>query len=462
MTTVPQRFTPSTDLVARLVGMPDLVRVVRELPNETFTALVREIGVEDAGELVALATTEQLVAAFDEDLFVGDRPGEREVFDRKRFVTWLEVLLEAGDQAVARRMTELSEGFVAHALSNIVLVFDYELLRGRLTSDDPAAEGADKALESALNEEIDGYLLVAREEEGWDAVLALVLALDRDHRSVLVRVLDQCATLARDYLDDLDALTEALSATESLAEDVEAEREERRSRLGYVEPRAAKSFLSLAGTPMRGDLANEPRDPITVAHYRHVERATTTRAASGAGAVRRDDTLRKALAGLPAIEPSPTDRPRNSAPHLAVALQELADGTSNVFDERLQELAYLSNVIVAGASIGDRRFRPAEAAQAALATVALGAELVARERRPDRAVPPTRAAPHELREAVRRCSADRLFRKAVSTVVGSKLSSDPMGLVHSREELEAILHELDTGSCPDHPGQHQTSTASNT
>ena len=35
-----------------------------------------EIGIEDAGEIVALATTEQIVTAFDEDLFVNARPGD--------------------------------------------------------------------------------------------------------------------------------------------------------------------------------------------------------------------------------------------------------------------------------------------------------------------------------------------------------------------------------------------------
>lgn len=84
---------PSTALLARLIEDPDLPARIRELSSERFTALVHEVGVADAGELVALATTEQLVAAFDEDLFVNTRPGEREVFDRQRFVTWLEVLL---------------------------------------------------------------------------------------------------------------------------------------------------------------------------------------------------------------------------------------------------------------------------------------------------------------------------------------------------------------------------------
>ena len=193
-----------------------------------FAALVREIGLEDAGELVAMATTEQLVTAFDEDLFVSQRPGERETFDPDRFVTWLEVLLEAGDRAAADRVAELSPDFVVRALSSPLLVLDHDALAARMSEAGRQGARAEKAIESSLSEEIDGYLLIARRPDGWDAVLALILALDERHRGLLERLLDRCAYLCRGYVDDLSALHEVLSAEESLAEDVEAEREERR------------------------------------------------------------------------------------------------------------------------------------------------------------------------------------------------------------------------------------------
>lgn len=465
MTTIAPRSTPTTHLLSRLIEAPNLDRIVRELPSERFAALVREIGVEDAGELVALATTEQLVAAFDEDLFVSSRPGEREAFDRTRFVTWLEVLLEAGDRAVARRMAELSEDFVAHALSSIILVFDHDQLRERITEDDPAAADADKALERALNEEIDGYLLVAREEEGWDAVLALVLALDRSHRSLLVRLLDRCAALASDYVDDLDALAEVLSASESLAEDVEAAREERRCALGFVEPRAAKGFLRLATTPIEGELSAEPRDGITRAYFREhrgpgasAAKASHarlgSRAASPAG-------LDKVLAMLPASSSAP-QAPADDVPRLTLALQTLGAESPLRLEERVGELAYLSNVVLAGMADDDgQRLRPAAAAQAALATVALGAELQARERRP-RVGPSARATAAELREILEAHPADLLFRKACSTMVGRGWSSNPGGVVRSRAELERALTALDAaalGAAPTEPAAKRRTAA---
>lgn len=460
MTRIAPRFAPTPHLLSRLVEIPHLDRIVRELPSERFTALVREIGVEDAGELVALATNEQLVAAFDEDLFTSHRPGERETFDRARFVTWLEVLLEAGDQAVARRIAELDEDFVAHALSSLVFVFDHDQLRERITEDDPAAVEADGALERALNEEIDGYLLVARSEEGWDAVLALVLALDRSQRALLVRILDRCAALASEYVDDLDALADVLSTAESLAEDVEAAREARRSALGYVEPRAARAFLGLAKTPIAGELSAEPRDAITRAYFRELE-AKGARATKGArvtkatgerplmlkpASPRTSDGLDKVLALLPAPEADAAPAREEEAPRLSLALQGLGADAPSRLQERLGELAYLSNVVLAGvADEHGLRLRPADAAQAALATVALGAELLARERRSP-AQSSGRATPGELREVLEAHAADLLFRKACSTMVARRWSSNPAGVVRSRAELERALASLDAAA----------------
>ena len=80
MTTSLVRSSTSSSLLAYLIESPNLAQTVQALPKATFAALVRRIGLEDAGEIVSLATTEQLVAAFDEDLFVNARPGEREAF----------------------------------------------------------------------------------------------------------------------------------------------------------------------------------------------------------------------------------------------------------------------------------------------------------------------------------------------------------------------------------------------
>jgi hypothetical protein len=393
-------------LLARLIDMPDLPEVVRELPPPAFTALVRRVGVEDAGELLSLATTEQLVAAFDEDLFANERPGERETFDPERFVTWLEVLLEAGDGVAAARFVELSEDFVVRALTSVVLVLDDDALRTRMGEGDDDAVAADKALEASLSEELDGYLLVARRSDGWDAVLALVLALDRDHRAFLERVLDHAARLSSHLTEELDELVTALSDVESLAEHVEAEREDRRARQGYVEPRAARSFLDLAQRPFTGTDPSA-RDPVTRAYFRELSRETKpARAPVSPKLAALVAELAGPEATVPLLLPAGARaRKAGEVPKLTGAMQRLRELDRARFEERLEELAYLTNVLVAGAPSSEGRYRPADAAASVLATVTRGAELVLEERG-------GRETLDALAEVLRTIPADLLFRRA--------------------------------------------------
>lgn len=418
-----QGLTRTRSLLNSLIEVPDLASTIQALPGPTFAALVRKIGVEDAGELVALATTEQLVQAFDEDLFVSRRAGERESLDVGRFVVWLEVLLEAGEEVAAARVAELDEDFVAHALGGVLLVLDEDALRERLDEgDEDEARQVDKSLESALTEDIDGYVLVAKVHDGWEAVLALVLALDRDHRALLVRLLDRLARVGSQYLDDLEELSSVLSEGESLAEDAEAAREDRRSKQGYVEARAARAFLSLARQPADGGRPTE-RDPLTRAYFRELERARPPARPSPAAPL--------ALSGLPARVLRELDEvgsgggrlaPGGGAPAQATtidlfteALRELSRTEPKLFGERMEELAYLANVLVAGHDQDGTRLRPKEAADAAIATVCHGALLEVRALRSktETDAPPSSS---ELAQVLRQRSADILFRVASGTV----------------------------------------------
>lgn len=441
-------------LLRRLIEMPDLARTIPALPATTFAALIREVGIEDAGELVALATTEQLVRSFDEDLFRGERVGERETFDVGRFAVWLEVLLEAGDDVAAARVAELDEDFVAHALAGIVLVFEEDALRERFDeADEDDARHADKALESALTEDIDGYVLVAKRHEGWDAALALILALDRDHRALLVRLLDRLATVSRPHLDDLEELSTVLSEAESLAEDVEAAREERRGLQGYVEARAARGFLALARRPFAtGEHVVPERDASTRAYFRDLERSARAANLSPAAslaplalppAVQRELAAVSELASERAMEPMPATPTMRA---FTDALSELGALAPEIFGERMEEIAYLTNVLLAGHEHDGRRMKSKEAADAALATVAFGAVVAEWEGRPlPKAGKPRRRAPtrDELVAILRARPADVLFRVASHTLATGGAPRVPRsgkdGLLLSAEELEAAI-----------------------
>ena len=443
MKTLLLRQPDPISLLNRLIDSPALVRGIRDLPPLAFSKLIQHVGVEDAGELVALATTDQLVNAFDEDLFRNSRPGNRESFDPIRFVTWLEVLLEAGDDVAARRLTELSEDFVTHAINSLVLVLHSDALRLRMSEGDDHAVIVDKALESAICEEIEGYLLVARSPDGWDTVFALILALDRDHRSFLERILNRCARISRELVDDLDALSTVLSAGASLAEDVEAEREERRGRCGFVEPRAARAFLALARS--QTDPAQTERDPITHAYFRDLK--LSGHAPLGAGPRHDTETLLRLLDRVAETQPKPRgallpghaepEKPETMSP-ITEAMQALRDLDARMFQERKEELAYLANALVAGATIDGRRFRPSEAMEAALATVALGAEIEARVKSPS--VKPS--TPAELCAVLTKRTSDLLFRVASSALAGRASGSASVGFLRDRRGIKAALRNL--------------------
>ncbi len=427
----PSRPVSITDLLTTLIASPDLPEVVRSLPPSHLHQLVREVGVADAGELVALATVPQLVALFDEDLFVSEAPGEREVFDQRRFVTWLEVLSEAGPEAVARRFTQLSPDFVAFALHRMMLVFELDHLHEQMISHVRIGRAVETTLEANLYEEIDGYLLLARAEEGWDALLSLVLALDRDHRDVLERLLDRCVAMTREDVEDLGELEEVLSASQSLAEDVEAEREDRRTRQGFVEPRAARAFLLAASRP--SDVST--RDPLTQAYFRDYvgDIANETAHTPNPALAQRIRTLQNSTGPS---HSAPRPGTRNPAVPILHGLQKDAPTT---FSQRLAELAYLTNVLLAGASVDGGRFDASRASMAVLTTVAYGAELQARLRNPGI----ERVSRDQLRNVLASTHADRLFRLACADLnARGCFPGREHALVHTPEELAQLLRGL--------------------
>lgn len=69
--------------------------------------VIQHCGLEDCGELVALATPGQLAAVFDLDLWRPDRAGMDEQFDPDRFGLWLEVLLESGATLAALTLAKM-------------------------------------------------------------------------------------------------------------------------------------------------------------------------------------------------------------------------------------------------------------------------------------------------------------------------------------------------------------------
>src|SRR5262249_22974795 len=142
-----------TQLLTRLLDTPALPAKIAALEPAALARLIDDVGLEDAGELVAFATTEQLAHVFDEDLWKHERPGEDERFDGERFVVWLEVMLEGGDDLLAKRLVELPEDLVTMAFHERMLVLRVdEMLLEMREMDERDADAVEKALSNALSE----------------------------------------------------------------------------------------------------------------------------------------------------------------------------------------------------------------------------------------------------------------------------------------------------------------------
>lgn len=319
-------------LLSRLLQEPQLASVVRALPPRALHEVVKSVGLDDAGEILAFASTEQLTRLFDEDAWTED------TFDAARFALWLEVLAEAGADTLAERFAELPEALALHALAELVLVVNTNILDAQMQcASRRARDRVENVLENALYEEIDAYLVLARVHDGWDTIVALLLALDERDHDALLTLLERLSAAA--VSDDDDVMT-ALTAAQEIASDAAAERDDRRADEGYVSSADARAFLRLARENPPGS-----RDVITQSYLR----SPRGRPAQGATAAPRP---RHSAGGL--LLPSGSGRSALGAPDHALATPQMRafhtymrELDSAAHAARLEELAYLANVLLA-------------------------------------------------------------------------------------------------------------------
>lgn len=336
-------------VLTRILEEPALVAEVRSLPPAALTRLIDHIGLEDAGEIVALATTEQIASVFDEDLWTREAPGADDTFDAQRFVVWLEILLEAGERVAAKRLAELDPDTVTFALHNLAHV----VVTDDLGVDDEL-EDIEKVLESALTQEIGEYMLIARRHDGWDAIVQALVALDEVDHDACSRLLDRLTALTERAADDEGGLYEVLSDAESLADDVAGDRNERRAKDGFIAASDARAFLRLAkehDAPKAGE-----RDAVTKAYFRELDKSPRPKVKPS-----------RLLSMLDRAGVTREKKPK------ALGRSLLTDAMSALAPERqaelMEELAYLVNVLIAG---DKRHWRPADAAEAVVAVIEAG------------------------------------------------------------------------------------------
>ena len=385
---MPEGRTPH-DVLARITSSRELARVVSHLQPEILHAIVARYGLEDCGELLALATPAQLNAALDLDLWKAARAGGDEQFDAGRFGEWLEILVDIGPETAAARLSTMDLAVVVTGLSAHVTVWDPAVFS-------PVVElsGADAVVgagaEEALHADIGGYVVIARNVDAWDVIVDALVALDAHHGDVFHRVMRGCRRLSNSGRE-LDGLDDLLSDDEQGRFELMVSRERRRDERGFLSPPQARAFLESARA--LSVTAPPGAHPVFVAYQRSLtaETETATQEARESVAEQTADSpgvsptavaavielLRDAGVMVPATRallPGMADEPaaRNSA--LNAYLRRCTEADDDQASARQQELAFLANALVGAGSLQGRSFTRQEAMDAAAATCNLGLE----------------------------------------------------------------------------------------
>lgn len=384
--------TQADSLIRRLTGHPHLPSYVKQLPASTLNRLIGMVGLEDSQEILASMSPEQLKAVLSVSLWSNARPGREEVLDLEQLLRWIDLWLQEGEQVLVQRVLELGEDFTVMCLSRLLIAVDR------------TAVGL-----SQNGLELGQYMIFPKQEKHWHSLVATLMALWHHEPDFVLGMLRRCS-FERSILSQ-DASEH--SSASSLYEDIAAQRAAKRAGVGYVDPTHAALFLSIAKTTDLQELIALNAYDVTSASYLDEHQQTVERghgatviyssaldrpgltemaepgpSESGGGQVERnqaaltedfetlDSLLRDAgiLQASANVTPLLTDRCRAPlhSELLEAALGSIARSAPNIASRRVCELAYLSNVLIAGAEIQGKAFSEADAAKVATATANLG------------------------------------------------------------------------------------------
>lgn len=409
--------------LARVLDTPHLARVVPHLPAETLQQLIRWRGLESSGEIVMSATPAQLNSLFDLDLWRSTQPGRDGEFDADRFGEWLEVLVETGESVAARIVAGLDQQVVVNGLSRYIRVLDPGIFEPIAQSDDEMPDREEALREGdfkpqydpdggRLETEVGGYMVRARRTDAWDAIVTLLVALETEYSNHFHAVMDACRLLSNSNPES-DGLDDLLLEREQAFHDAATERESRLSQQGYATPADARAFLLMARRP-RPQAATKVKgktvmNPIAAAYFRAADEVPGPAAQSPETSQQPLELpVSMAAASSPAESPAEAadvadsvaaviellteagmmrDRPRallaaadesaesSKLKHVRELMDRAAQGSEIEFFERNRELAFLTNVLIAGCSVQSRPFTPPEASDAVASICNLGLEV---------------------------------------------------------------------------------------
>jgi hypothetical protein len=383
----PRESQDRRTVLDRILDTPHLEHVIPRLQPELLHRVIQTCGLEDCGELVMLATPEQLRSIFDLDLWRFAQPGMDEQFDADRFGIWLEVLAEFGADMASQKIAEMDADLVIAGLAQHVRVFDCAVITPYRTTDGGQSTGI-RALDHGLACDVGGYRLVATRTDSWEAIVLILISLDAEHNDYFHRVMRGCRALSNAGREpDVQDLGDE---KDQMMFDIALDREHRQDEKGYVPPAQARAFLEMSRALRLGSDTMPPANPIARAYLRSLESMaaahTPVRPLQKSeepaleDAVQATVSLVQALreAGIIAQQPrallNGSQNHTAALPHIRTHMQFVFDCDNNAYANRSEELTYVANTIMSGCGLQGRSFTAQEAWDAAAATCNLGLE----------------------------------------------------------------------------------------
>jgi hypothetical protein len=406
------RRAPDTQrLLDRILDTPHLAQVVPRLSPEVLHRVIERCGLEDCGELVALATPDQLARVFDLDLWRPARAGLDEELDADRFGIWLEILMESGAIVAAQKLAGIDVELVVAALAQHVRVFDRAAVSPSTEDGEEMPEA--RSFSDAAACEVGNYLIEAKRNDAWDAIVGLLLFLDAEHPDYFHRLMGGCRILSNSGFE-IDGLDDLLSDNEQDMFDLAVDREGRRETQGYVTPAEARAFLLSARQLQLTDSTAPAYSPIARAYFGAIERTPPADPKPNQGSMSLPppgpptNEISDAIAAVMHVLLDAGVLPQQPRALLGGSqedarcallqthLQFAGDAGEAVYSKRAEELAFLANAILAGCSIQARPFTEREASDAAAAVCNLGLENWPKAWRDGRALPDDFLVSHDL------------------------------------------------------------------
>ncbi len=372
-----QRIKSSSNLLKRLTNNPSLPAFVRSLEQPALKMLIQEVGVEDSAALVELTTPKQLATMLDDVAWTSAVPGQPETFDPPEFLRWVEVILEVGEEFCVERLVELGEDFLALAMAHFLGVLDFSVK----VLDDHEVVAPASSVEAM--EMYGPYQVTARHDDEWDVVRPMLDAFNSHEPDLLQVILARCYPPSSMIEQDASAASH----------DAIYEHMKKREAQGYITPDGARAFLNFARIETLDSLASQEGYDLESARYFRIASAGRDRTTvhrpnpedTNSPVMAESDDAMQELQELTdavmrnASEPEPPQLfltgPSDTTPSsdtLKGLLNGLASTNQPKYDKSLTEVAYLSNVLMAGYALDSKRFGEADALEVVLATCNLG------------------------------------------------------------------------------------------